>query len=262
MASATEAKGFAASQSPGRTALEFGLIVVILVALVLVARMALGGLAEQAALALPPAADAKVGEAAARAVMATHASPVAPEKRARVEQAFAALVEQLTAEERARLGSPAVTLVTEGTPNAFALPGGQVFVHDGLLERVGAGPEGDAQLRGVLAHELGHAVRRHALRLLARRLAFGVAIGVLMGNGDRLGDTLLAGAGQLVHLENSRDMETEADDFGADLLARAGADVSGLATFLEGLGSQPVPDVLSTHPDPVARAARLRARPR
>jgi len=256
---ATKPTGFVASQSTARTLLEFGAILVGLIAVIGVARLAIGAVAERAALALPTSLDAKVGEAASRAVRTAHPSDAATlEQTARVRRVFDELVSRLDAAERAKLGSPEVTVLVDPTPNAFALPGGMVFVQSGLLERVGEGAAGDEQLRGVLAHELGHAVERHALRLLARRVAFGVVIALLMGNGDQLGDALLAGASQLEGLRNSREMETEADDFGVALLGRSGLDAKGLAAFLEGLETQPVPELLSTHPDPKGRAARIR----
>ncbi len=259
MSQSTGSSGFSASQNTARTLVEFGLIIALLLGVLVVGRSVVGCVAERAALALPTSLDGQLGDAAAKAILASHAGTSASAAdSARVERVFSELVAKLSEEERASLGTPVVTLLEDETPNAFALPGGHVFVQTGLLARVGAGPEGDSQLRGVLGHELGHAVRRHALRLLARRLAFGLTIGLLMGNGDRLGDALLAGASQLQGLQNSREMETEADDFGVLLLQRSGFDIGGLATFLEGLEGQPVPELLSTHPDPSARAKRIR----
>lgn len=260
MPRSTTTAGFGASQGTARTAFEFAVIVAALVGVLLIGRSVVGCVAERAALGLPASLDARVGEAAASAVRASHGDEAPPQAAVvRVERLFGELVQHLTPEERAMLGVPRVAVVVDETPNAFALPGGQVFVQSGLLERVGGGVDGDAQLSGVLAHELGHAIRRHALRLLARRMAFGLAISLMMGNGDQLGDALLAGASELEGLRNSREMETDADEFGVGLLRRAGFDASGLAAFLESLGSQPVPALLSTHPDPAARAERIRA---
>lgn len=260
MSQATKSDGFAASQRTGRTLLELALLLGALVGLFFVSRSVVGCVAERAALALPPALDVRIGEVAGAAVRKGHtgAAP-APEARARVEGIFNELVHLLTPAELAGLGTPAITVLNDETPNAFALPGGQVFVQTGLLDRVGEGPDGAAQLRGALAHELGHAVARHALRLLARRMAFGLVIGLVMGQGDGLTEALLAGASQLEGLKNNRDMETEADAFGVALMRRGGYEPEGLAKFLETLGSQPVPELLSTHPDPANRAARIRA---
>ncbi len=257
-----EPQGFAARQGWKRTLAEIGVVVALLVGLFFVARSAIGCVAEQAALALPTSVDSEIGEAAAAEVRAEHSGAEGTtEQQARVERVFGELKSKLTADESKVLSKAHVTALRDETVNAFALPGGEVFVLSGLLDRVGPGPDGDAQLRGVMAHELGHAVRRHGVRLIARNVAFSIALSAVFGSGgDKIGGALVAGATQLESLHNSRDMETEADDFAVDLLHRAGYDPEGLARFLEDLGSQPVPQLLSTHPDPAARAKRIRAR--
>src|SRR5690606_27342106 len=141
---------------------------------------------------------------------------------------FDELRDAMTEEEKNILRNPRVTVVVDEQVNAFALPGGEVFVLTGLLERV---EDDDALLRGVLAHELGHAVRRHGVRLLARKAAFGVAIALIIGQVDEVVVTLAAGASELDGLSHSRAMETEADEFGVNLLGRAGHDADGLARF-------------------------------
>ncbi len=241
---------------------ELGIALSLLGGLLFGGRVLLGYVAERAALGLPPSVDAKLGELGAK-VVTTGSRGEAPtretvESQARLRRVFDELLASLRPEERAALGSPEARLLLDPTPNAFALPGGKVFVLSGLLDRLPPSDEGEGQLRGVLAHELGHAVRRHALRQLARKAAFSVGLGLILGNGDQLTDTLLAGASQLEQLRHSRESEEEADDFGVDLLRRAGGNAEGLASFLESLGRQPVPDFLSTHPDPEARARRLR----
>ena len=80
----------------------------------------------------------------------------------------------------------------------------------------------------------------------------------IIGEVDELVVMLAAGASELDGLSHSRDMETEADVFGVDLLRRAGHDADGLARFMESLGTQPVPELLSTHPDPLERAKTIR----
>jgi predicted Zn-dependent protease len=258
VAQSTQPSGFSAKQSGKRTALEIGALVVILVLLFFLGRFVVGCAAEAAAMALPVSIDQQIGAAAAKQMSLQHGKDASPAQQARVQKIFDELMAQVPAEEKAVLAKATVKVVVDATPNAFALPGGQVFVLTGLLDRVGDGVDGDAQIRGVLAHELGHAVRRHGMRLIARSLAFNIALSLLLGGGDQLTGTLVGGAARLESLSNSRDMETEADDFGVGLLTRGGHDTEGLAKFLESLGSQPVPQLLSTHPDPVARAKRIR----
>src|SRR4029453_19619355 len=87
------------------------------------------------------------------------------EQTARVERVFEELRSGRTPEETRALVSPRVTVLKDEQVNAFALPGGEVFVLTGLLDRV---KDDDDLLRGVLAHELGHAVHRHGVRSIAR----------------------------------------------------------------------------------------------
>lgn len=257
---AQPANGFTATQSSGRTAIEIGLILLALLLLFFLGRGVIGCAAEGAAMALPVGVDAQVGQAAAAQVRVQYGAQAGAEQQARVERIFHELMTEVSSDDKQVLAKARVTTLVNATPNAFALPGGQVFVLTGLLDRAGSGSAGDAQIRGVLAHELGHAVRRHGLVLIARSLAFDIVLGLIFGAGDQLTSTVIGGAARLEGLGNSRDMETEADDFGVALLARAGHDPEGLAQFLESLGSQPVPELLSTHPDPVARAGRIRNR--
>lgn len=255
---ARPAAGF--SQSGKRTLFELLAVVVAIVVLFFAGRGCLGWAAERAAGHLPLEIDEKIGKVAAEQFRAQYdvqqAKPT-PAQVKRVEALFAELVGAMTEEEKAIMRNPRVTVVADEQVNAFALPGGEVFVLTGLLERVG---DDDALVRGVMAHEIGHAVRRHGVRLLARKAAFAVVLAALVGEVDQMVVALAAGASELDALSHSRDMETEADEFGVALLQRAGYDADGLARFMESLGSQPVPELLSTHPDPLERAEVIRAR--
>jgi predicted Zn-dependent protease len=246
-------------QSGRRTIVEIGLLALALVGLFFGLRAGANWLADGAVSGLPPDVDAKVGSAGAQSFRAQYEGKgeVPEAARERVDRIFAELRGALTAEQATVLREPRVTVVVDEQVNAFALPGGEVFVLTGLLDRVAAD---DGMLRGVLAHELGHAVLRHGMRQLARSAAFSIALGIVLGDVDRLTQTLVGGAAQLERLGYSRGMETEADDFGFELLQRAGQSPEGLARFLESLESAPVPELLSTHPDPKARAEALRER--
>jgi predicted Zn-dependent protease len=240
-----------------RNAVEIGLLILAAIAVLLVMRSCLGCVAERAVDHMPPTVDAKIGKTAAEEMRTKYklgAQPT-PEQSARAERIFDELYAGLTADEKAIVSDPQVTVVVDEQVNAFCLPGGEVFVLTGLFDRVG---DDDGLVRGVLAHELGHAVKRHGLRAVARHAAFGIALSLMLGNMDDMASTLAAGAAQLDGLAYSRDKETEADRFGYELLTRIHQDPDGLARFLESLGSQPVPELLSTHPDPVERAAEIR----
>lgn len=210
--------------------------------------------------ALPTDIDAAIGKAGGEAMRAQYGvtgGVVTNEQRERVQRIFDELRSGLTKEEAAILVNPRVTVVADSQVNAFALPGGEVFVLTGLLDRV---KDDDDLLRGVLAHELGHAVHRHGVRGLVRNGIYGIALSFLFGDLDAVTGTVIAGASKLDTLSHSRSMEEESDDFGVTLLRRIGKDPEGLARFMESLESAPVPQLLSTHPDSAERAKAIRER--
>jgi predicted Zn-dependent protease len=149
--------------------------------------------------------------------------------------------------------------------NAFALPGGPVWVHRGALQAAGS----ESQIAGILAHEIAHIAQRHAGHQLTKTMvANGLLglLGALLGN-DGGAHAARAGAGLLasgIFLKFSRDDEIEADRVGAAIVSQAGWDARGLIDFLETLrreaGRNPsaVEVFLSTHPSPEGRVDRLR----
>lgn len=251
--------GFSQSQSWRRTAFEFAVIIAIIGGLIFGLRACAGCAAEPITSALPASVDAAIGRASAEAIRAQHAAaePPAPEQVARVERIFGELKGALTPEQTRVLVAPRVTVVRDSQVNAFALPGGEVFVLTGLLGRVG---DDDDMLRGVLAHELGHSVHRHGVRGLVRSGIYGIVLSYALGDVDGIAAALIAGASKLTELEYSRSMEDEADAFGVDLLERAGKSAEGMARFMESLESAPIPELVSTHPDSKERAKRIRER--
>ena len=248
-------------QSGGRTLAELALLVVPLLVLVLSFRSCQGAITGAVVARLPASTDQTVGRTFAELQRQQHRldAPVDAAQSARIQRAFDAVVAALTPAERAALPGLRVTAVRDETPNAFALPGGEVFVQTGLLTRV---KDDDEALRGVLAHELGHAVRRHGMRRLVGDQILAITASVVLGDVAGASGQVVALASGLEGLRYGRAMEDEADDFGATLLRRMGQSPEGLARFLESLGSQPVPSILSTHPDPAERARLLRARAR
>ncbi len=152
--------------------------------------------------------------------------------------------------------------------NAFALPGGYIYVTRGLLAHL----NDEAQLAVVLAHEIAHVAARHASRraLKAQWGQLGLIAGAILGaelldNPDLAGDILELGgqAFQLLLLKYSRDDEREADELGVRYAEAAGyAARRGVEFFrtLERIGEQQgqmLPSWRSTHPDPAERAERL-----
>lgn len=146
--------------------------------------------------------------------------------------------------------------------NAFAVPGGYVYFTRGILAYL----NNEAELAGVMGHELGHINARHSAKTLSQaQLA---QLGLQLGSA--ISETFaqfagLAGFGvQMLFLRFSRDNEREADDLGVEYSSKCGYDANAMATFFETLermqpSSGPgLPDWFSTHPNPVNRIAAVK----
>ncbi|HKG13472.1 MAG TPA: M48 family metallopeptidase [Pyrinomonadaceae bacterium] len=149
--------------------------------------------------------------------------------------------------------------------NAFALPGGYVFVNSGAIEAA----RNEGELAGVLAHEISHVALRHGtnqaskvyLAKSATRL-IDAALGGAKDDARRLAHSLgLAGPGSLF-IKFNRDAELQADVEGARLMAAAGYDPRDMASFFESLGEREgdavkAPETADDHPQPAQRAAAI-----
>ncbi len=163
-----------------------------------------------------------------------------------------------------------VTLLNSSVDNAFAIPGGYVYVTRQLVALM----NNEAELAGVLGHEVGHVAARHSLsrqRAAQRNSILGalgsILSGVLLGNSalGQLGQQVFSAAPQLLTAKYSRGQEREADDLGIRYLAGAGYDPRAMATVLQSLAAQnaldaslqgrsaSIPQWASTHPDPASR---------
>jgi len=149
--------------------------------------------------------------------------------------------------------------------NAFAVPGGFIYVNRGLIEKT----DTESELAGVLGHEIGHVVGRHSLKQLSKKLLLaGIAVGAGMAisaKSERWGQiaTLIGGVGLFfASLKYSRDDEREADWLALNELNQAGYDAWGMVTFFEKLEAMTTgghtPAFLSTHPLPKERKANMR----
>jgi predicted Zn-dependent protease len=149
--------------------------------------------------------------------------------------------------------------------NAFALPGGPVWINRGVIHAA----TNESHLAGVLAHEIAHIARRHAAEQITKNLVANGLLGLLgavLGN-DRsaraaqIGAQVLAGG---YMLKFSRDHEREADRVGAEIMRKAGWDARGMVEFMDILRRQQGRDpgsvevFLSSHPGPGERAELLR----
>ncbi len=154
------------------------------------------------------------------------------------------------------------TVVDVPAVNAFALPGGYIYVTRGLLAHLGD----ESELAGVLGHEVAHVTARHASQQYTR--SAGGSLGVLLASifvpGVRpFSDLASAGIGTLF-LKYGRDDELESDRLGVEYASKAGWDPESVPRFLETLSrldamsARGVPNWLSTHPDPGSRVTKAR----
>lgn len=155
-------------------------------------------------------------------------------------------------------------VVDDPAINAFAIPGGHVYVHTGLI----ANADNAAELAGVMAHEISHVVARHSTEQLSRQYGLSVVAGMVLGQNpgelQRIAAQIVAG-GAMARF--SRQAEEEADELGIQAMAAAGYNPIGMATMFEELlehrRGQPgrVEQFFSTHPltEDRMRVARSRA---
>jgi predicted Zn-dependent protease len=135
------------------------------------------------------------------------------------------------------------------TVNAFATPGGYLYVYSGLL----LAAADTAEVAGVLAHEAGHVVARHSARQMVSAMGLDAVTRLALGENPGGVAQLAAGfAGQTLMLAHGRGEEYEADEYGARYTAKVGYDPRGIGTFFEKLeareGGAAPPTWLSTHP--------------
>jgi predicted Zn-dependent protease len=150
--------------------------------------------------------------------------------------------------------------------NAFAGPGGRIYVHTGTI----LGARNAAELAGVIAHEVGHVVERHVAENYGKQRAASVGRtaavlggGLLAGQAGATAASLASGLGLATVLTSfGREAEREADNFAVQVLPRAGYDPNGLPSFFETMIAQDGPSppaFLSSHPAPQDRLAATRA---
>ncbi len=155
------------------------------------------------------------------------------------------------------------TIVADDSINAFALPGGPIYVHSGLIKAA----DNEAQLAGVLSHEIGHVALRHSTHQMSKaqmvQLPLAIAAGALGSSGGLLGTLGQMGISLGVNslfLKYSRDAEKDADIVGARTMASTGYDPIEMARFFEKLQSESgagggVSQFFSDHPNPGNRVA-------
>jgi predicted Zn-dependent protease len=148
--------------------------------------------------------------------------------------------------------------------NAFALPGGPVWINRGAMQAAGT----ESQLAGVLAHEIAHISQRHAAQQLSNAMVTNLGLslfGALLGNAGGAAAANIAAryVASGAFLKFSRDDEQEADRVGVGIMRRAGWDAHGMIELMESIREQEKRDpgsvetFFSNHPSPKDRVALL-----
>ncbi|QOV87591.1 M48 family metalloprotease [Humisphaera borealis] len=148
------------------------------------------------------------------------------------------------------------------TVNAFALPGGQCFITLALFNQL----QNEAQLAGVMGHEIGHVIHRHSAERIAkgdlgRSLVTAVGVGASGSDGGQFAHMAAAVTADMIQKSYGRDAELESDHYGVEYMTKAGYDPREMIGVMEILkkasGGGSRPEFTSTHPDPGNRAQQI-----
>jgi predicted Zn-dependent protease len=145
------------------------------------------------------------------------------------------------------------------TVNAFALPGGQIFITVGLLKRL----ENEDQIAGVLGHEIGHVVNRHSAEHMAKQGMWqGIVQGVALGSGDMSATQIAGFVTNAINMKYGRNDEIESDTYGLRYMKNAGYKPDNMIRVMEILaeasGGKGGSDFMSSHPSPENRIAKIK----
>jgi Zn-dependent protease with chaperone function len=149
-----------------------------------------------------------------------------------------------------------VDVVRRSEPNAFALPGGHVYVYQGLIDAAQVPDE----LAGVLAHEIGHVAHRDGTRTVLEAAGLSFMFGMMLGDFVGGGAVVIA-ARTVVRSSYSRQVEAAADNYSVGLMSKVGGDQRALATILARIASDKNegPKILSDHPETKDRIVAINA---
>ncbi len=207
-------------------------------------------LAEKLSTFIPVETEISVGENLAKAV----------EEQNHVNDSASYYIQKFTEQLRADDTYPIEVKVIESEEvNAFALPGGKIFVYSGIIERMNSYPE----LAALLGHEMSHVTNRHSLKSVSRSAASSLVLSSVFGDSGGLSVDLISKVNEFKSLHYSRELETEADQQGLKLMVENKIDPQGMVDLLKLLkrvgDSQPaMMKYLSTHPDTDSRIERVK----
>lgn len=215
-------------------------------------------------LAFPVSNDVTLGLEVAASVDSSFANSILPE--AGNEQAYTylnAMVDDILDSEDILYRDEFawdLTIIDEDVLNAFATPGGYIYVYTGLINYL----DNADDLAGVMGHEIAHADRRHSVNQMKKSYGVSVLLSILVGGESSALKEIAAGlAANAANLSFSREDEADADAASVEYLDETDFACNGAAEFfrkLEAEGGSGVPEFLSTHPDPSNRVADIDAR--
>ena len=207
--------------------------------------------------------DVKIGSDASRQVEQQFPILNDRQTQAYVERVGERLVASIPAEFRQSAFDYRFQVVNARDINAFALPGGPMYVNRGMIEAA----KNEGEMAGVMAHEISHVALRHATAQATKQSGIGSqlgTIGLILGGailGGQTGAQLGMLGAQAIQTRYSRDFESQSDILGARIMADAGYDPRDLANMFRTIagesGGGRAPEFLSSHPDPGNRYQKI-----
>jgi predicted Zn-dependent protease len=206
-----------------------------------------------------------IGETEERDIGAKMAAQIRAEKKVFTDRVVTDYVSRTGQRIAALSDRPNITyqftVIEDKSLNAFALPGGYVYIHTGLLRQL----DSQSQLAGVLGHEISHIVARHSVKLLQEGLGLQILSSLVFGGAGE-GTQAAVGVGlALIMRGYSRGAEEEADSYGTIYMTRAGYNPEGMAQVMDKLaavtssGDGFWENLAADHPPAAKRAAAVRA---
>ena len=232
-------------------------VVAVLVALPLALVAGWGAITQAAARQVPVAWEEQLGAS----VIDEYASQGSLDCDSEAAARLAAMADELISTLPAPRYSFRFCIADDPALNAFAVPGGSVVVHTGLINAAATAPE----LLGVLAHEVAHVTAQHGIRSVINSMGWLVALQLMFGDASGLVGAAVQAAPLLIHLQYSQGFESEADRIAVGMLESAQVDPGGLVRFFDRLIKEEqdagvtVPEFLSTHPATADRIEEIQA---
>lgn len=148
-------------------------------------------------------------------------------------------------------------VVKSSTINAFCLPNGTIVIYTGILDVL----DNENELIGLLGHEIAHYKNRHSVKALCKSVSSYLFLALLTNDMASVTGVLAENTHTIQQLSFSRKYEEEADEDGLQFVLKNNADPEGMATLFEKLSEESkyhIPEILSTHPNSLERALKIR----